>query len=487
MVNRTKLLWASFLTLIAAGMGMAIRGAVLTDWGAEFGFSQAELGGITGGGLTGFGLVILICSLFADRIGYKPLLSLAFLLHIASFAILYSSNYVFTAFGGIGSEKAHNMTYMMLFTGAFVFAIANGICETVINPLVATLFPNEKTHYLNILHAGWPAGLILGGLCAWAFCGKSPVVTHLAWEIPMAFFLVPTAIYGFMVLPEVFPKSEAASAGVPFGTMLAQFLAPLMILLLILQACVGYVELGTDSWITNIMEQAVPNSVLLLVYTSGIMFILRFFAGPIVHAINPVGLLFISALCGCTGLFLLSKATGVAMVFLAATIYGLGKTFLWPTMLGLVGERFPKGGALTMGAMGGVGMLSAGILGSQIIGWQQDYFASNRLQAADPALFAEYKAAQPSVLFGQFSTAALDGKKVGEAKDAKRQAKESNGKVPEATEKVLDAVEKGGRDTLRWTAVVPASMAAGYLLIFLSFLASGGYKQEKLGHGEASH
>ena len=84
------------------------------------------------------------------------------------------------------------------------------MCEAAINPLVATLYPNQKTHYLNILHAGWPGGLVLGGAvelsASWA---TTPLIAKLRWEIPMAFFLMPALYYGFVALKEKFPISEA--------------------------------------------------------------------------------------------------------------------------------------------------------------------------------------------------------------------------------------------------------------------------------------
>jgi hypothetical protein len=138
---------------------------------------------------------------------------------------------------------------------------------------------------------------------------------------------------------------------------------------------VGYVELGTDSWISKItgtIMNSPANGLLLFVYTSGLMFVLRFFAGPIVERISPLGLLAASALFGAVGLTLLGNAQGGLMCVIAATVYGIGKTFLWPTMLAVVSEQFPKGGAITIGAAGGVGMLAAGLLGGPGIGFLQD-------------------------------------------------------------------------------------------------------------------
>lgn len=480
MDNRKTLLLGSFFTLIAAGVGFSVRGAILGDWGEQFGFTQTALGQITGGGLTGFGVTIIICSLFVDQVGYKPLLVIAFLLHALSAVVTLAATPIFDSMGGLESEAARDTVYNMLYWGMFLFAIANGICETVINPLIATLYSKQKTHYLNILHAGWPAGLIVGGLFAFLFAGPSAVVKQLRWEIAMGFFLVPTLIYGWLIFKEKFPHSEARAAGVSLGKMLATFASPMLLFLMLLHAMVGYVELGTDSWITNIMERAIPSSIMLLVYTSGIMFVLRFFAGPIVEHINPIGLLLASALLGASGLFLLSNANGFALILIAATVYGVGKTFLWPTMLGVVGERFPQGGAITMGTVGGIGMLSAGMIAGPGIGWNQDYFASKQLKAEAPAVYEEFKAAEENSFPFIPGTAiqGLDGAKVGKVKEI------PEAELTEADKEVLAASDYGGRMALRWTAIVPAMMAVGYLILLLYFAASGGYKQVVL-HGES--
>jgi MFS family permease len=396
-----------------------------------------------------------------------------------------------------------------------LFAVANGVCESVVNPLVATVYSKQKTHYLNILHAGWPGGLILGGLFAYFFCGPDALLSHLRWEIPMAMFLVPTLIYGGIVVKENFPKSEAAAAGVSFGQMLTCFASPVLLGLLFLHAMIGYVELGTDSWITNIMNNVVGSyAILLFVYTSSLMFILRFFAGPIVERINPVGLLLGSSILGCIGLYWLSSAAGLG-VLVAGTVYALGKTFLWPTILGVVGERFPKGGAVVMGAMGGVGMLSAGLLGGPMIGYKQDYFASKDLNRESPTVAQRYeveKAAGISYLPFLPAIRGLDGSKValllekdGEAdlnrrvenlqkegqslsEDKNLQAislwwSEAKPHAEEDKKLVSTARLFGGRMALKWTALVPLMMAIGFGLLFVYFQMTGGYQAIELrGH-----
>lgn len=479
-----RLFIASFLTLIAAGMGFSIRAGILGEWESQFGFTKSELGQITGLGLAGFGVTIILCSLFADRVGYKLLMVAAFLLHAASAVVTLAATPAF----GDGGQQGKDAAMLCLQIGMTLFALANGVCESVINPLTATLFPKQKTHYLNILHAGWPGGLILGGVIVYLFSGRTPAISHLRWEITLGLFLVPTLIYGLMILRDKFPESEARAAGVDFGTMLKEMVQPMLLFLFLLHALVGYVELGTDSWITDIMNNVISGkAVLLFIYTSAIMFVLRFFAGPIVERINPVGLLFASAVLGACGLYWLGSITtsdavaaGTAgtAVFLAATIYGVGKTFLWPTMLGVVGERFPRGGALTMGTIGGIGMLSAGLLGGPGIGYKQDYYAAEKLKETSPATFDEFKSATPNRFLALPQITGLDGQKVGAVKD-----KEKEGKTLTKEEQlVLDAGLYGGGMALQWTAAVPAAMAVGYLLLVVYFRMKGGYQVEVL-HG----
>ncbi len=363
--NAKRLLWAGFMAILAAGVGFSIRGGILGDWGEQFGFTQGDLGKITGGGLTGFGIIILIGALLADKLGYGTLMVMAFIAHLSSAVLTLAATPVFDSMGGLESEAAKGAAYSCLFWGMFLFAVGNGIAEAVVNPLVATLFPKSKTHFLNILHAGWPGGLIIGGLLSYFLVG------NVRWEIQMGMFLIPTVLYGLMLLGQKFPKSEASTSGVSYSEMLKQVgmlgagiicvllglffvqtmqnlgfnpmlgwglaallfvifglvtdwtLGPVLLaFLLLIHAMVGYVELGTDSWIANITGNIMASpqkGLLLFVYTSGLMFVLRFFAGPIVHRISPLGLLFVSALMGATGLYLLGGATTVLACVVAAT------------------------------------------------------------------------------------------------------------------------------------------------------------------------
>ncbi|HVL12443.1 MAG TPA: MFS transporter [Gemmata sp.] len=628
------LFWASFFTLIAAGIGFSVRGvSILKDWGNQFGFTQAELGTITGGGLIGFGLAIIFFSFFADRFGYGKLMVVAFLLHASSAVVTFAATPVYASYGKEGAFWCLNL-------GMWLFALGNGTCEAVINPLTATLFPKNKTHWLNILHAGWPLGLILGALVGLGF---EHFGAGVRWEYKLGVFLVPVLIYGLMMVGRSFPKSEAKTAGIAMpemmktvgmlgftlgaafiglalATLLPSVLGPVLkgtsleisdsvlkwvgwggafvvwlifalvtkfaigsfvlAFLYLLHALVGYVELGTDSWITNITEQVLKsptNALLAFIWTNVLMFTLRFFAGPIVHKINPVGLLFASACLGTLGLWMLGQnfTNSVWPWIGAVTIYGLGKTFYWPTLLGVISERFPKGGALALGLSGGIGMIGAGILGGPGIGYKQDYFAVEELKKTtegqatyerymarndkdEPAktgfpfvsdlfpnqappvagidngklkIFLDYggilerieadKAAgkePPRILppglpaleayVDELNAARKDGKPAPNVALTTLESdlvtllteKKANKPVEATLEKNLTAQKKwwdetgrpnyeqdkvplvaarlsGAKEALLYTAVVPAALAVGFLLLILYFAATGGYKQ----------
>src|SRR5258706_3608107 len=312
-----------------------------------------------------------------------------------------------------GNKEA---AFQMLYWGSLILALSNGTVEAYINPVVATMFNREKTKWLNALHAGWPGGLVLAGLITISidtFAKTTP------WSVKVGMIAIPAVVFFFLLIRLTFPVQERVAAGVSYRDMLAEFgimgalvVGFLVVLQLmdffsgskafqgadgslamwakILFMAIGLVivagfaaytksfgrgfmffmiiimmplattELGTDGWITAIMEGTLkghhPGWV--LVYTSFIMMVLRFCAGPIIHKLSPLGLLALSALLAILGLTFLSGATGLLMIFGAATLYACGKTFFWPTMLGVVSDQTPRGGALTLNALGGIGMLA---------------------------------------------------------------------------------------------------------------------------------
>ena len=201
--NANRLLWAGFMAILAAGVGFAIRGGIFDNWGGEFGFTATQLGAIGGAGFTGFCFGIIIGGVIVDKIGYGKLVAVAFVLHVLSFVVTFMAS---------TPENA----YKILTIGMFIFAFANGTLEAVANPLIATVFPTKRTHYLNILHASWPAGMIIGGVIGWVLDDKMQI--HWKWQL--ALYLIPTIIYGVMFMGQKFPKSEAAEKGASIGEML---------------------------------------------------------------------------------------------------------------------------------------------------------------------------------------------------------------------------------------------------------------------------
>ena len=507
--NAYRLLWAGFMAILAAGVGFAIRGGIFDNWGSEFGFTGAQLGAIGGAGFNGFCFGIIIGGIIVDKIGYGKLVVAAFALHILSAVVTFMA----TA----------NNAYNMLYAGMFIFALANGTLEAVANPLVATVFPNNRTHFLNILHASWPAGLVLGSAIGWVLDDKM----HVPWKIQLALYLLPTVVYGIMFMGQKFPKSEASEKGMSLGEMFkdvgvlgavvacalvalffGSFLqlfgldanvaknagyviggilvivvgimtrfsmgSVLLFALFVTHMLVGAVELGTDGWIQNITGNLFTSEQgkYLFMWTSAIMFGLRFCADFIEKrlGISPIGLLFICAALACVGLNLASGMSSFGVALLALGVYAVGKTFFWPTMLAVASDRFPRTGAIAISIMGGIGMLSAGMIGGPGLGYAKDRFAGEELKKADSALFEEYKAAQPSKFLNLDFTAAygLDGKKLGEAKEAKEKT--------EAQKKVVHSDQLGDRRTLKADSFIPATMAVIYLIILLYFKAIGGYK-----------
>jgi len=523
-IHRKRLLWAGFVAILAAGVGFGIRGGIFANWAADFGFSGAQLGAVGGAGFTGFCFGIMIGGVVVDKIGYGKLVVAAFLFHILSAFI------TFGATQGQDSETA----YQFLFWGMFVFALANGTLEAVANPLVATLFPENRNHYLNILHASWPLGMILGGMVGWFLGGEG----GWGWKGQLALYLVPTLVYGIMFLGQKFPQSEASAKGLKFGEMLKDVgilgglvvsfmlylffqgtLAPffeagseaprmislaiglatllaigamtkfsighwLIFVLFITHALVGAVELGTDGWIQNITGAILSEQEgkMLFVFTSLVMFLLRFCAHFIEKkaGLNPISLLFICAVLGCIGLNLVSAVTAFGPALGALLVYAIGKTFFWPTMLAVVGDRFPATGAVAMSLMGGIGMMSAGLIGSPGLGYFKDRYASEELNKADTALHAEWKDSEKQSSFLMFDAVdPIDAKRLAEAKGAAVDER------TEAQATVVAADIEGNRRTLKVDSLIPGAMAVIYLFLIFYFRAKGGYKPVELADSKA--
>ncbi len=492
--NRSKLMIASFLTLVASGFGFATRAFAGYDWGEAFSIGGLQFGAIMGAGFLGFGMMIFFGGILVEKFGYKTLLFIAFILHIGSGVMLLLAPGQFGGWREADATTATVKVYQLLFASAFVFSIAQGLYEAVINPLIGDLYPENKTHYLNILHAGWPGGMILGGLFAACFMGKEPWILHMPWQYALSSFGIFVIAYAVLAFPEKFPKT-ASSHHENFATTFACFLSLPFLVLIVLHALIGYMELGVDSWISKLLENVLPNAIVILVYTSALMFILRFFAGPIVHRINPIGLLFTSSVIACIGLVWLSRDIGsIFVVFAAVTFYSFGKAFLWPTMLAVAGERYPGSGAVAMGALGAAGMLTVGLIAGPTIGAQQGFHTSQNLKETAPATYEryvdedkkywayEYKEVAGDKFSAASATTVEEGKATDTSAFANAELLDDPTKelLAENASEDVPAVKKsylyGSRKTLQLTAYVPAVMALGFLGLLVYYKSIGGYK-----------
>ena len=523
------LFWGCFIALITTAFSFVGRMFLIDVWSVQFSLDPAQAGRLTGIGIWPFAVSIILFSLFIDQIGYKTAMICAFAGHII-WTIMAISAYCVT-------DKATG--YQLLYWGSLVCALGNGAVEAFINPVVATMFSKEKTKWLNILHAGWPGGLVITGLL---LIGIDSFAKGTPWAVKIGLIGVPAVVYFLMLIGLKFPESERVKAGVSYKDMLSEFgvggaamvavllvlqlidffsvggsvplslgvkLAfvvlgvamvvgfgvytqsfgrPLLLFLILIMMPLATTEIGTDGWITAIMEGIAKEQNFhagwILVYTSAIMLVMRFFAGPIVHNLSPLGLLAISALLAILGLSYLSFAQGAA-IFIAATLYGFGKTFFWPTMLGVVSEQCPRGGALTLNAISGIGMLAVGTLGFPYIGTlqtkaQQNAIVENKdLQAEIPGLVKDGKVEPVTEkrIYEVIPYKVLDDVKVS-ALTAKLPA----GDAEKATKNLSETKSRSNQRALLDMAMFPTFMLICYGILIVYFRSKGGYKPVDLPH-----
>lgn len=334
-MNAQRLFAASCVALIVTAMSFALRGGAAGDWATEFNLTNEQVGWINGTAFWGFTLAMVFGGPLCDALGMKRIVWLAVLGHLGGILL--------TIFA---------WDYWSLYAGTLIFGIANGSVEAACNPLIATLYPKDKTTKLNHFHVWFPGGVVIGGLAAFALGHLG-----LGWKVQFATMLVPTAIYGWMFLGQAFPRTERVESGVSTGAMFGACVRPAFLLMVICMLLTAATELGPGQWIPNVLTNAGVSGILVLVWITGLMAVGRMFAGVFVHRLSPLGMLLGSAILSTLGLYAMSHTAG-AMLFAAATVFAVGVCFFWPTMLGYVSESFPKTGALGLAIMGGAGMLS---------------------------------------------------------------------------------------------------------------------------------
>lgn len=379
-INRNQLFIASCIALTVTSMTFAIRAGMLGQLGIDFGLSTEQLGYIAGTAFWGFPLAVIIGGALVDTIGMRKLMYAAFVSHVLGIVLTIVA-------GG----------FWGLFISTLLIGIANGLVEAVCNPLIASMYPENKTTKLNHFHIWFPGGLVIGGLVAYFLSNAG-----IGWQVQMATMLVPAVIYGFLFFGKAFPVTERVAQGVSTSDMYKSLLQPLYIFMVVCMLGTAVTELGTNQWIDLLLRSVTENALLLLVFISSIMAVGRGFAGPIIHRMSPAGVLSFSAAFATIGLYLLATQTGT-MLFVAAAVFAVGVTYFWPTMLGFVAEYTPKTGAVGLSLIGGAGMFAVSIF-SPIMGKMYD----NNIAAQLPegAVVTDYsKATEGTAEAAQYATA----------------------------------------------------------------------------------
>lgn len=341
-VNRSQLFVASCLALLVTSLSFGIRAGILDRLGVQFGLDKAELGTIAATAFWGFPLAVVIGGMVVDIIGMKRLLVFAFIFHIAGILLT------------IFAAKFSN-PFWALFISTLCIGIANGTVEAACNPLVATLYSNDKTTKLNHFHLWFPGGIVIGTLIVYFFDKAA-----IGWQLQVAMMIIPALVYGFLFAKQKFPVTERVASGVSTGEMYRSLLNPLFLFLIICMFGTAITELFTGQWIQVLLNNVTQNSILILTVTTGVMVVGRGLAGPVVHRLSPAGVLLGSALFSALGLYLLGHSSG-NMLFTGALVFGIGVCYFWPTMLGFVSENLPKTGAVGINLMGGAGMFAVSL------------------------------------------------------------------------------------------------------------------------------
>ena len=333
-----QLFVASCLALLVTSLSFGIRAGILGRLGVEFELNASQLGTIAATAFWGFPLAVVIGGFVVDIIGMKRLLIVAFVFHLAGILL--------TIFAG---------GYWTLFISTLCVGIANGTVEAACNPLVATIYSDNKTTKLNHFHLWFPGGIVIGTLLVY-FLDKVGV----SWQVQVGLMLIPTILYGYLFSKLNFPVTERVASGVSTAEMYKSLLNPLFLFMIILMFGTAITELFTGQWIDVLLKNVSDNAILLLTIETGIMVLGRAFAEPVVHRFSPAGVLLISAVLSAVGLYLMGHTTG-NMLFLGAIIFGMGVCYFWPTMLGFVSENLPKTGAVGLNLMGGAGMFAVSV------------------------------------------------------------------------------------------------------------------------------
>jgi len=343
-INKNKLFIASCLALTVTAMTFAIRAGILGQLSQDFSLSDTELGWINAMAFLGFPIATMFGGLLYNFLGAKKLVLIAFVGHILGLVLTMSAEGFWT-----------------LLISSFFIGFANGAVEAGCNPLIADMYHKNKTTMLNRFHVWFPGGIVIGALIS-----KTMTDMSFGWQAQIAIMLIPTVIYGYLILSQKFPTSENIETST--GTNIKALFSPLFLFMAFCMTLTATSELGTQQWIERILGASGASPMLMMAMITGVMAVGRYFAGPIINKFNPAGVLLYSAIVTTLGIYSMSIATG-NMVYVSALLFALGVTYFWPTMIGFVAENIPQSGALGMSMLGGAGMFAVSMWNPVIGGW----------------------------------------------------------------------------------------------------------------------
>tara|TARA_B100000809_G_scaffold208035_1_gene210564 strand:- start:3404 stop:4549 length:1146 start_codon:yes stop_codon:yes gene_type:complete len=378
-------------------MTFAIRAGILSQLSADFGLSDGQLGWVNSMAFLGFPVAMMIGGGLYNKFGAKKLLITAFICHLLGLILTITA-----------------VNFWGLIISTFFIGFANGAVEAGCNPLITQLYKDNKTTMLNRFHVWFPGGIVIG-----AIISKLMTDAGLSWQLQIAVMLIPTAVYGFMVFKQQFPQVHQDLSASTMSNIKAMT-QPLFIFMLVCMTLTTTTELGTQQWIDRILSASGASPMLIMAMITGVMAVGRYFAGPIIHRFNPVGVLLASAVISTAGIYCLSIATGSAVYF-SALLFAVGVTYFWPTMIGFIAEYIPNTGALGLSIMGGAGMFAVS-LWNPIIGQWIDGARSAALLKTNNVVDAELLAGQsvlsnltvfPMILIVAFALLYLSMKKRG--------------------------------------------------------------------------
>ncbi|MDJ0909155.1 MAG: MFS transporter [Woeseiaceae bacterium] len=340
-IHERRLFVASCIALTLTAMTFAIRARLETVFGpVGVGLSLEQIGYAFGPAFWGFTLAMMFGGPVVDHLGMRKCMWIAFAMHAA---------------GIVATLLANDLT--SLFVATLFMGLGNGMVEAVCNPLVASMYPKEKTKMLNRFHLWFPGGIVIGSIVGYLLMDE----LGLGWQVLVGTLFIPLVVYGYLVWGQEFPRTERVEMGVSAVDSLKSLVTPLYLFIGVCMMMSAATELGTTQRIETLLKATGVNALLVLAFINGIMMIGRAFAGPINQRISTAGMLWFSAIVSFLGLQLLAGASG-PFVFVAAAVFALGITFFWPTTLAFISENKPESGAFGLSIMGGLGMLSVSVV-----------------------------------------------------------------------------------------------------------------------------